>query len=247
MNEINIDNPAQRLLNILEQGKKCNVHENCRSVWKTMLEIENPVEYKLLTRLAQIMALPERIMQVRIDNFSSLRGNSVHWNKCVINAFSSQNLNGDWNSFIAHIDDRTISELGFLSDLFETRGAHSTIDTEEINSLLERITVLRSDIRDSELPQAMKTMLLKQLSQIQEALESYTISGVEPVMDAVQSTLGLAVLHPEYRNEIKKGAGSQFGEQISDLLSDVANVVTVAGAMPALTVALNSALNFLSQ
>ncbi|MCS4320750.1 hypothetical protein M2407_005124 [Serratia sp. BIGb0234] len=66
-------------------------------------------------------------------------------------------------------------------------------------------------------------------------------------MDAVQSTLGLAVLHPEYRNEISKGADSQFGEKISELLSDVANVVTVAGALPALTAAVNMALTYLSQ
>ncbi|WP_260679882.1 hypothetical protein [Serratia liquefaciens] len=66
-------------------------------------------------------------------------------------------------------------------------------------------------------------------------------------MDAVQSTLGLAVLHPEYRSEISKGADSQFGGKISELLSDVANVVTVAGAMPAITVAVNAALTYLSQ
>lgn len=52
---------------------------------------------------------------------------------------------------------------------------------------------LRSEIRESELSTTMKTLLLKQIAQIQEALESYSISGVEPVMDAVQSALGLAV------------------------------------------------------
>ncbi|MEG6138932.1 hypothetical protein [Enterobacter kobei] len=92
----------------------------------------------------------------------------------------------------------------------------------------------------------MKTLLLKQLSQILEALESYRISGVEPVMDAVQSTLGLAVLHPEYRNEISKGTGSQFGEKMSALLTDTASVVTIAGAMPMIPSAVHTALTYLS-
>lgn len=66
-------------------------------------------------------------------------------------------------------------------------------------------------------------------------------------MDAVQSTLGLAVRHPDYRSEISRGTNCKFGDKISDLLSDVANVVTIAGALPALTVAVNTALNYIGQ
>lgn len=46
-------------------------------------------------------------------------------------------------------------------------------------------TQLRNEIRAADLPATMKTLLLKQLSQIQEILEIYVLSGVEPVMDAV--------------------------------------------------------------
>lgn len=66
-------------------------------------------------------------------------------------------------------------------------------------------------------------------------------------MDAVQSTLGLAVVDSECREEIRSGAGSKFGDRISSLLGDVANVVTVAGALPARPAAIHSALNLLSK
>lgn len=66
-------------------------------------------------------------------------------------------------------------------------------------------------------------------------------------MDAVQSTLGLAVIDPEYKQEIKSGSGSLFGERISSLLGDVANVVTVTGALPALPVAIQTTLSLLSK
>lgn len=134
-----------------------------------------------------------------------------------------------------------------ISDLFETRGAHAVIASKEINDLLARITQLRNEIQDSGLPSALKTLLLKQLSQILGALGSYSISGVEPVMDAVQLTLGLAVLHPDYRKEISKGTGSQFGEKISALLTDTASVVTIAGAMPAISGTVHVALTYLSK
>lgn len=246
MSELKIDNPAQRLLDLLEQGNRYQKTENCRAVWKQILQVEGRAEHHLLTRLGHAMALPGRIIQVREDNFSTLRGKSVHWKTCVDKAFVLQSLNSTWSTFQDNIDDRTLTELGMLSDLFETRGAHAGIAAEEIEVLLERITQLRSEIRESELSATMKTLLLKQLSQIQEALESYSISGVEPVMDAIQSTLGLAVLHPEYRNEISKGTGSLFGEKISALLTDTASVVTIAGAMPMISGAVQTALTYLS-
>lgn len=247
MDELKIDNPAQRLLDILEEGKRYNAGENCRAVWRTLLHIDRDAEHHILIRLSQVMALPERIIQVRENNFSSLRGKSTHWENCVRKAFTSQNLNEIWQTFIQYIDERTLYELGTLSDLFETRGTHSTIDANEIDSLLNRIREIREEIRHSELPSAMKTMLLKQLTLIQESLESYFISGVEPVMNAVQSTLGLAVIAPEYKEEIKSGSGSQFGDRISTLLGDVANAVTIAGALPALPAAIQSALSLLSK
>jgi len=247
MSELKIDNPAQRLLDLLEQGNNHQRTDKCRAVWQHILQVEGRAEQHLLTRLAHAMALPGRIIQVRDDNFSTLRGKSVHWKRCVDKAFVSQSLNSTWSSFQDNIDDRTLTELGMLSDLFETRGAHAGIAAEEIEVLLERIAPLGREIRESGLSATMKTLLLKQLSLLQDALESYSISGVEPVMDAVQSTLGLAVLHPEYQNEISKGAGSQFGEKISALLIDTASVVTITGAMPMISTAVHTALTCLSK
>ncbi|CDF56868.1 hypothetical protein FZ703_04585 [Salmonella enterica subsp. enterica serovar Bovismorbificans] len=247
MSELKIDNPAQRLLDILEAGKKLPDAWNCRNAWIELLNVEENNEQHLLSRLAKVMELPDRILQVRRDHFSTLRGNSTHWKTCVDNAFVSQSLNSTWLSFNQHIDSRTISELSMLSDLFETRGAHAAIEADETEALLVKIIELRGDIRSSELSSAMKTMLLRQLSQLQEALESYSISGIEPVMDAVQSTLGLAVIDPEYKEEIKSGSGSQFGDRISSLLGDIANVVTVTGALPSLPAAIQTALSLLNK
>ncbi|HFE7524330.1 TPA: hypothetical protein ACGAD2_005016 [Salmonella enterica subsp. enterica serovar Newport] len=166
MSELKIDNPAQRLLDLLEQGNEYQRDDNCRKVWQKILQVEDMEEQHLLTRLACAMALPGRIIQVREDNFSTLRGKSNHWKSHVDTAFVSQSLNDGWHTFRDNIDDRTLTEPGMLSDLFETRGAHAGIAAEEIDDLLERITQLRSEIRESGLSATMKTLLLKQLAQM---------------------------------------------------------------------------------
>lgn len=243
MSELKIDNPAQRLLDILESGRAHSGHLNCREVWKKILDVKQNDEQFLLSRLAKALELSGRIIQVRENHFSSLRGNSNHWKNCVEKAFMAQSLNNTWQSFIQHIDIHTINELAMLSDLFESRVAHATMQDDEIENLIERVAELRTEIRDSDLSAEMKNLLLRQLSQIQDALESYDISGIEPVMDAIQSTIGLTALHPGYRSELKDG---QFSTKISQLLSDASNAVTAAGALPALTAAASSFIAYLS-
>lgn len=130
MSELKIDNPAQRLLDILEAGKTHSQVANCREVWVSLLQAQQNNEQHLLSRLARVMELPGRIVQVREDHFSALREKSMYWKSCVDNAFVSQSLNNTWQSFMQHIDARTLSELSMLSDLFETRGAHAAIQTE---------------------------------------------------------------------------------------------------------------------
>jgi hypothetical protein len=97
--ELKIDNPAQRLLDILEAGKSYPKTDGCRAVWQQILLVEGMEEQHLLTRLARVMELPGRIVQVREDNFAILRGKSTYWKTRVDRAFVSQGLNSTWSSF----------------------------------------------------------------------------------------------------------------------------------------------------
>jgi len=247
MSELKIDNPAQRLLDLLKKGADQSAVAYSRDVWRKVLEIPGTDDQLLLGRLASVMALPGRISQVLEDHFPNPRFNATHWKVQTEKAFFVMQLDGLWTHFYSHIDDHTLSELAMLSFVIEERGEQTVIAPEDITGLLQRAAALREEISQSALPPAMKLMLMKQMTQLLEALEYYSITGAEPVMDAVQSALGLAVLNEHFRREIGKDTGSAFGDKISDLLSDVANVVTVAGALPAITVAVNSALTFLGR
>lgn len=194
------------------------------------------------------MELPARITQVLEDYFPDQHLTlSNHWKDQVENAFYNQEITGSWHTFISKISAQTISELNLLSMVFETRGAHSNIEATEVESLLAKVTELRLEIRNSEISIDIKTMLLRQIAQLQEALETYSILGVEPIMDAIQSTLGLAVINKEYREEICAGQQSKFGEKISTILNEVANVITVTGALTALPPVILTTLNYLTK
>lgn len=247
MSTLKIDNPAKRLLDILKTGKKISSMTTGRSAWLEILEASDISESLLNTRIGKIMGLPECIVQTLQDHFPEYNSQSMHWRDKTEHAFYSQSLGGAWSNFISHIDNQTISELTLLSLVFETRGSHSVIDANEVERLITKVNDLRNDIRNSDLSANLKNMLLKQLAQLYEALETYSVLGIEPLMDAIQSTVGLAVINEEYRNEISPEATNEFGKRISSVLGEIANVITVVGALPALPVVIQSALNFLSK
>ena len=247
MSTLKIDNPAKRLLDILNAVKEISSTTTGRTAWRKIIKAPNINESLLNTRLGKIMGLPERIIQTLNDHFPEYNSLSTHWLEKTESAFYNHSLGGIWSNFISHIDDQTISELTLLSMVFETRGSHDVISEDEVERLITKVNDLRNDIRSSDLSTNLKNMLLRQLAQLYEALETYSVLGIEPLMDAVQSTVGLAVINEEYRNEISTEATNEFGERISSVLGEIANVITVVGALPALPVVIQTALNFFSK
>ena len=73
MSELKIDNPAQRLLDILTARKANAGHYNCRQVWQRILAVPDNHEQVLITRLGKVMGLPARISLVMQDHFPDPR------------------------------------------------------------------------------------------------------------------------------------------------------------------------------
>ncbi|MGR2871218.1 hypothetical protein [Vibrio vulnificus] len=65
------------------------------------------------------------------------------------------------------------------------------------------------------------------MQKILTAIDDYLISGAQPILDALEATLGHAVLDPEFKEDLKE---TETGSKIREVLGDLANVVTIATA-----------------
>ena len=92
------DNPAGRLLNILEKAEKIKSHVVSRTAWAEIFEIEND-DALLVSRLGKVMALPHEIITDINLHFPEQRGSYTHWSKQVNLAFTHHNLNTEWSKF----------------------------------------------------------------------------------------------------------------------------------------------------
>ncbi|MBV7264534.1 hypothetical protein KCG43_21235 [Photobacterium sp. WH24] len=224
------DNPASRLLVILQEGKKVKIDANTTVTWKQLLRVPPHglhSDSKLMAKLGQFMLLPHEVQKL-IGQFYPEQSQDLKY--CISRiqtALTEQNLKGNWHSFISHIDDHTISTLSMSSVLLDHKLETKLIKSDELDSLKEKISNVLSETIKAELPEEFKKFITHYLKKILSSIDDYFISGAVPILDALEATLGHAVLDPSFKETLTK---TPIGGKIRTVLGDVANIVTVAAA-----------------
>lgn len=225
------DNPAARLLEILKQGKEQNGGFSTKVVWSSIFSIEEDdfvaAESLLMAKLGQVMLLPHEIQILVSQYYPELSRDLIHSMSKLQDAFTRQNLSGAWSSFIDHIDIHCISTLSLTASLLDNKLETCLIDKDNIDEFRLRVQNLINDALTIELDKDFKKFIVHYLQKILTALNDYLISGAQPILDALEATLGHAVLDPKFKEHLKDNG---FGENVRKFISDLANVVTVATA-----------------
>ncbi|MCM2317904.1 MAG: hypothetical protein NDI93_01075 [Pseudomonas sp.] len=225
------DNPAARLLAVLEEGIKVEQTIKCRDVWHTILKTEKSEEALLFSRIGKVMTLPDQTLQIVKANFPNQARTCTHWITAVGRAFSEQNLNGQWQTFRQHIDRHTIDYLGLTADLIQTKNPTELLTNETIVEFNEKIQALLDEVLESDLTDEIKFQVSKYLSRIITSINEYRITGASPILDSIEGAFGHAFFDKEYHEAVAK---TEIGSKIVSVLAALANTVTVAIGMPQL-------------
>lgn len=231
--EINLhsDNPAARLLKILEAGRKQQPNEKCRNVWHKLLGVDNNNHALLMSRLGKVMELPEQII-TNIQDYYPNQGNTYkHWSQKVNAAFMQQNLNGQWNDFNKHIDSHTIDYLSMTADLLDVKVSTQLLPESKIEDIREKVDDLIKEAIESDIDTEFKGYITRYLRKIIIAIDEYNISGAIPIAESIESTFGHAFLDKNYHENLSK---TEYGKKVITVLGAVASVVTIAVGLPQL-------------
>ncbi|MFN3769038.1 MAG: hypothetical protein ACK4TD_11750 [Ectopseudomonas guguanensis] len=221
-------NPARRLHTILSAGRE-RVHTGaCKLVWADLLGVDaNSPE--LLRKLARVMMLPDEILKCVEQEFPSRLAIQKHWVSPVKNAFESQNLSGQWQTFNAHIKESVVDFLAMTSDLIEERLAPDDISDEDLERIRAAFNKVLNEVPDSNLPDDVKVALSRAVSRIIIAIDDYRISGSAEMLAAIDMAFGKAVYDEVYREALSM---SSVGKSFIEAVNVVAGIVTVATAVP---------------
>jgi Rad3-related DNA helicase len=243
---LHTDNPAGRLLHILQDGKNKPPRAICKDVWFQLLEVEGKNFALLMPRLGKVMELPEQIVSQIQYHYPNQSNTCKHWSGRVNTAFSMQNLNGTWQEFNKYIDENTINYLSIFADLLDTKENIQILKEDKLSEIREKINDLLTDILDEniDIDENFKNYIVNYLRKITIAIEEYKISGATPIVESIEKILGHSFIDEEYRENLFK---TKTGNKIITTLEVVASVVTIAVGLPELSEPLHFLLSNVSK
>jgi len=225
------DNPAERLLSILENGKGIVDTTNCRQAWHKLLILKSPTESELMSRLGRVMDLPHQIVQLLDSIGENDDSMNKHWITKVSAGFMQQNLNSAWSTFNTHIDAHSISYLKMCSKLLRAHSKIKGLTEDELDKIREQLQELIQSVESSDIDPSVKEYLFRSLKRIIISIDEYFITGVTPLIDSIETTFGHAVANSDFRDAMKK---SDIGEDFWDALFKVSSVVSLSVGFPEL-------------
>lgn len=220
-----INNPAARLLSILEKGKELNPEMNCRKAWCSLLSVGINDKAILMGRLGKVMSLSTEIL-ARLENIDGIKVERyIHWQTPLDSAFSQNNLQGKWNEFNKFIDAHVINYLSMTSDLLSLKAPDPTISSASLESILSNSRSLIEEVKASEIPPKIKDFMIKQLYKVCMAVEEYEINGAEAISSAVESAFGYGLLNGEAVELTKTNSTSK---RFWQKMANIALVVSIS-------------------
>lgn len=236
------DNPAGRLLEILVKVKNHKKDESARAVWQSVLKLPTADLNPLLTaKLATIMLLPFQTLEMLAEEHPELTDPPPSWAMKVSQAFQVHNVHGAIDSFSSNINTDIIAEVKTIAVLLNKGSNRKTITVEELKKISEVINSTLQDVISSEqIDDGVRKYLVRSLRNILTAIEEYHLTGATPILEAVEKTVGHAMVDAKYKSFLKD---SELGNRVLDALQAASCVVTIAVGLPALA---QSAKNFIN-
>jgi len=192
------NNPAGRLHDLLRTAQKQNGKEKARNAWGKVFDVDPSDTGLLLEMLASLIALisDTKISIKRLDDVD--HGLYLKPFKKIEILFSQVNLDGSWEHWRKQLDEPTLYGLQFAADRLSRNTGSTSISKKEIEELQAELEQFVANVIDSELPQGLRALFLKNLEAVRHALLVYRIRGIDGLEDELERAVGSLMLNQHY-------------------------------------------------
>ncbi|MGD6873409.1 hypothetical protein ACQCU1_14625 [Sutcliffiella horikoshii] len=219
------ENPAYRLHEIMKEvytiTSPNNVTISYRDLWAKVFNFDPTNNDALLDATHSLLKLYLEVKD-RIINNEMLNDemNLRHLKKLEV-IVMRYNLETNFNK--AHLSTDTMTALHYINKSFAlVYGVEQTAISKETQSeLLEEVRSLIDNIATSELPVDIKEILIRNMSNIQESLVLYKVSGAEGMRQALESTIGSIMLN---RKQIES---TKENPDVKSFLAFIGKTITI--------------------
>jgi hypothetical protein len=200
------NNPAGRLVDILSAARRSKDDERSRSVWGKVFNIDEKNTGELLRALADLIHLVHETRSALekipdIDHKLYLRPFTR-----IDTALSNINLDAGWTHWKSQFDEHLITQLQYASDKLGRISGTSTIKPEKLNEIRNQLDSLTQAILESDLPEELKGLLVRNVEDLRRAVLSYQIRGLEGIEQELARSIGSMLLN---KKKLEAAAGQQ--------------------------------------
>lgn len=216
--------PASRLRSLLLAARDTNAGL-LREGWATLLDVEVTDRATLLSRVGDVVALPNQI-RAAIQDVAPDHEELTDRLPEIEAALSMLNLDGQkWNDFRTRYSDAALDQLRYVSRELRRYGTYPSTTREELDKLRQQAQDLIEDVLQADLDSELRDYLLRHLQRVREALERFRVLGPEAVDDAIRQATGDLHLRPDLDDKRGHPLAKSFGALLAavSLLSSTVN------------------------
>jgi hypothetical protein len=228
------NNPAARLLAIVEDAQRRSVDLSNRQVWSEVFGIPPSDTATLLRRLATLSELPNEAAAVVATVPDEPEDERLRWKPHVEEMLHKvmSNIDAPWRGPSAALETVAMYSLRFWAKKLALVRPEPMLDDAEVKELHRLVRELIEQVLGSALEPDVKEFLLDQLRAADTALQEYRIRGAAGVVEAIHRMAGRAwAQEPLARKAGDTPEGRKVGEILMRLVKNVGEFVRTASSI----------------
>lgn len=221
-----MQNPFERLYNLLDIARGLPAHHTALDVWASAFKI-SPSDLPGL--ISSLQSLIDDVSHCRTVVEKFVPGDKTRFFvplDRVDALLTNQNLLGLWSAYKSYLDEATMLGLGFgIYAMSQFHPASSSSSSPQIIEFIKKLDELLEECLVSEIAPELKKLFIKHLEAIRAALLGFLVDGGEALEAAVDNAIGSILRHGE-SIKAESGSGKEFVKGFFDVLGKVNDLVS---------------------
>lgn len=190
---IDLDNPAGRFYNLLEQAKSRPDAHKVRQVWAHIFDEDQNDDSAITRKVIELYQLGEEVKQLISMNNGVNKELYLSSFPQVEKAIFPLNLNTTWQAQKQQLNDGVMTRLQFCAELLSSFYKEEQLSKDELESITSLIDHLFDAVLNGSLEESIRLTLLEEIERLRTALSMYKIKGAKGLKQSLQSTIGMVV------------------------------------------------------
>ena len=202
----NTNNPASRLLVILNDIKSFDVNKTITELWKSLFDLGNKDLHNILLVPIKLIELSTNVEE-QISLIPHIKNKNLYTSpvRGLAGIFFNTHHQSQVATLSKSINDTHINTLQICSDMLNSNNLYEkNIPLDDLSSLLEETEQLSKKIMELDIDKDVKTFLMSCIVDLQNAVRYYGINGSNSFEDYIKNNIGSFYLNKNKIQNIDK-------------------------------------------